>query len=173
MKNRSVSQIVRTLHRDVGFLLIGLTVIYCLSGLLLIYRDTGFLKSEQRVEKTIETGLALESLSRITHSRLELVSDDGKEIVFKSKTVSGLYEPNTGKISYTAVKLPPVLEKLNALHKTSARSANHWFAVAYAGMLLFMALSSFWMYKPESKIYKRGLTISAAGAVVAVAVLII
>lgn len=36
---------IRSLHRDVGFFLVGLTLVYVLSGILLIYRDTGFLQT--------------------------------------------------------------------------------------------------------------------------------
>lgn len=36
---------IRSLHRDIGFFLVGLTLVYVISGLLLIYRDTGFLQT--------------------------------------------------------------------------------------------------------------------------------
>lgn len=36
---------IRSLHRDIGFFLIGLTLIYVFSGILMIYRDTGFLQT--------------------------------------------------------------------------------------------------------------------------------
>lgn len=36
---------IRSLHRDIGFFLVGLTLVYVLSGILLIYRDTGFLQT--------------------------------------------------------------------------------------------------------------------------------
>lgn len=36
---------IRSLHRDIGFFLVGLTLVYVFSGILLIYRDTGFLQT--------------------------------------------------------------------------------------------------------------------------------
>lgn len=36
---------IRGLHRDIGFFLVGLTLIYVFSGILMIYRDTGFLQT--------------------------------------------------------------------------------------------------------------------------------
>lgn len=36
---------IRSLHRDIGFFLVGLTLIYVFSGILMIYRDTGFLQT--------------------------------------------------------------------------------------------------------------------------------
>ena len=36
--------LIRVLHRDIGFLVVGLTIVYALSGIVLTYRDTGFLK---------------------------------------------------------------------------------------------------------------------------------
>lgn len=42
-KKVSIQKLMRSLHRDIGFLLIGMTLIYCISGLLLIYRGNDFL----------------------------------------------------------------------------------------------------------------------------------
>jgi hypothetical protein len=41
----SIHYWIRSLHRDIGFFLVGLTLVYVLSGILLIYRDTGFLQT--------------------------------------------------------------------------------------------------------------------------------
>ena len=41
-EKKSIHYYMRGLHRDIGFFLIGLTLIYSISGVLLIYRDTDF-----------------------------------------------------------------------------------------------------------------------------------
>ena len=46
-EKKSVHYYMRSLHRDVGFLVLGFTFIYALSGIVLVYRDTDFLKSER------------------------------------------------------------------------------------------------------------------------------
>jgi len=46
-KKLNIYKIMRVLHRDIGFLTIGLTLVYVLSGVLLIYRNTDFMKMEK------------------------------------------------------------------------------------------------------------------------------
>ena len=45
-ENKSINHCIRSLHRDIGFFIIGLTIIYSMSGIVLTYRDTNFLKHE-------------------------------------------------------------------------------------------------------------------------------
>ena len=42
---------MRVLHRYLGFFLAGIMAVYAISGVILIYRDTDFLKSEQVFEE--------------------------------------------------------------------------------------------------------------------------
>lgn len=45
-EKKSINHYMRSLHRDIGFFVIGLIVIYSISGVVLIYRDTNFLKHD-------------------------------------------------------------------------------------------------------------------------------
>lgn len=45
--SHSIHYWIRSLHRDIGFFLVGLTLVYVLSGVVLIYRDTGFLQTTE------------------------------------------------------------------------------------------------------------------------------
>ena len=78
---------IRALHRDIGFFVVGLTVVYALSGLVLTYRDTGLLKREQQVEKTLARGLGSCELARALHLRdLEVIDEDAGVIRFRKGT---------------------------------------------------------------------------------------
>lgn len=159
---KSIYRIMRVLHRDIGFFVVGLTIIYCISGIMLTYRDTAFLKSETLVERNISPGLSANELGRALHLKdLEIVGQDDKMIRF---TV-GNYNKETGAASYTNQEIPALLKALNSLHTTSSSSARSLFTVLYAGLLSFLALSSFWMYKPGTKMFRRGLIISLLGIV--------
>ena len=50
MNNKPSKVTMRVLHRYLGFFLAGIMAVYALSGIVLIFRDTDFLKSEQTVE---------------------------------------------------------------------------------------------------------------------------
>jgi len=163
-KNRSLHRWMRILHRDIGFFVVGLTVIYGVSGIMLTYRETGLLKSETHIEKTVAPGLDSNQLGRALHlKKMEVIGEDEQAIRF----TGGIYDKTTGTASYTSQELPLVLRKLNDLHKVPSHDPRQWFTVLYALCLVFLAISSFWMYKPESRYFKRSFAIAAAGVIVA------
>ena len=123
----SIHYWIRSLHRDIGFFLVGLTLVYVLSGILLIYRDTGFLQTT-----AVEHGM-------------------------------GQHRGH----DYVAWVQPFV-----DLHKANSRSGVHWFTVTYGLALGFLAVSSFWMMKPGSTLYRREFLFAALG-IVFVGVLIV
>ncbi len=162
---QTIYRMMRALHRDIGFFVIGLTIIYCISGIMLTYRDTSFLKSETQVERTLRTGLSADQLGRFLHLKdLEIVGQDDKEIRF----TAGSYNKETGLASYTSDEIPALLRAFNSLHTTSSNSAKSVFTALYAALLMFLALSSFWMYKPGTKSFKRGLILTFLGLGVSV-----
>jgi len=168
--NRPLSYYMRMLHRDIGFLVVGLTLVFSLSGILLLYRSTGFLKSDTAVSRTVEEGLSAQDIGRALHMRrLEIVSDDGRTVLFNGGLAvrDGKYDRQSGVVSYTEQKLPAALEKFTQLHKSSSKDAIHWFVVLYGVLLSFMAISSFWMFKPSTRQFRRGLVFAAVGVAVA------
>jgi len=167
-KGRSIYGWMRILHRDIGFFVIGLTVIYAVSGIMLTYRDTNFLKSETQVERQLAPGLRADQLGRELRLRdMKVVGENDAVIQLNN----GSYDKQTGIASYVGNELPVVLEIFNKLHKVSSQDGRHWFTSLYAFLLLFLAVSSFWMYKPGSRYFKRGIIIALAGFGVAVVLL--
>jgi len=69
-------------------------------------------------------------------------------------------------VKYSEKVLPSFLEKFNNLHKKSSRDLTHLFSTIFGILLLFLAISSFWMYKKESKMFRRGLMLAGSGIVV-------
>jgi hypothetical protein len=61
MKNPS-SFSMRVFQRYLGFFLAGIMAVYALSGVVLIYRDTDFLKSEQTFEEQYKPNISNDKL---------------------------------------------------------------------------------------------------------------
>lgn len=167
---------MRILHRDIGFLMIGLTLVFSLSGILLVYRQTDLLKSDTVVTRTEASGLAAEDLARTLRLRkIKVDSDDGHDLMFSSDSVrGGKYDRESGAVTYTEKQLPSLLNTLNSLHKTGSSNPIHWISVVYGVLLTFLAVSSLWMFKPSTRHFRRGLTLAtiglaAASALVAIA----
>ena len=50
---KSTRTTMRLLHRYIGYFMAGIMAVYAISGVLLIYRDTDFLKKEKKIEKKL------------------------------------------------------------------------------------------------------------------------
>lgn len=169
-EKKSFYHFMRSLHRDIGFFVIGLTVVFCISGIVLIFRDTDFLKQEVLIEKQIESNVDSSELGGILRIRgFEVVKTEGETVYFGN----GSYNKSTGIVKYSSKELPLFLNKLNSLHKTPSRKVIHWFTLIYGVLLLFLALSSFWMFKARTKLFWRGIYIASAGLIIAAILLVL
>lgn len=169
-EKKSVNQYIRAWHRDIGFFVIGLTMVFCISGIFLIFRDTDFLKQEILIEKLIEPNLEASELAAVLHMKNFKVQKNQGAMVYFEK---GSYNKTTGNVTYLSKELPGLLSKFNNLHKSSSRSFAHWFTLIYGFLLLFLALSSFWMFKARTKLFRRGIYIAGIGFVVAIVLALI
>lgn len=171
MKNgKSAQQIMRSLHRDIGFFCLGFVILYALSGTLLIYRDTDFLKQEKQVVKNLKPNLAAEELGKeLRMKEFKVTKTEGDVLFFKT----GTYNSSTGVADYTVKELPKALSKLTELHKSPSGKPTHWATLLFGTLLLFLGISSMWMFKPKSSLFRRGLYLSAAGILVTIILIFI
>jgi hypothetical protein len=170
MRKESRYRYMRSLHRDIGFFVIGLTMIYSVSGIVLTYRDTNFLKNETFVTKIVSPNLKANEIGRALHEKkLKVVKEEGEIIYF----TNGTYNKVTGAAAYSSKRHPVILEKLNKLHKVSSKDSVHWFTIIYGMLLFFLAISSFWMFKPGTKLFKRGVCFATTGVFVVMILLVL
>lgn len=159
---------MRVYHRYLGFFLAGIMAVYAISGIVLIFRDTDFLKQERQEQKTLSPGLSAEDLGkaiRIKELKIEKVNDDIQ--TFKQ----GNYNSTTGEVNYTVKALPKGIEKLTQLHKANTKQPLFYLNVFFGVSLLFFVISSFWMFMPKTTIFKKGLYFSLAGIVLTIVLL--
>lgn len=153
---------MRIYHRYLGFFLAGIMAVYGFSGIVLIFRETGFLKSEKQIEKKVETNIKPEELGRALRIRdFKVESVDGNIVKFKQ----GTYNSETGEAKYTAKELPFLVNKLTQLHKASTSQPLYFLNVFFGISLLFFVLSSFWMFLPGTDTFRKGLYFALAGVV--------
>ena len=159
-QNNRLYRWMRALHRDIGFFVLSLVVVYAFSGMVMTFRDTNFLKRSQLVEKTIRPGLSGGELAgALRMKKLKILAEDGETVSFEN----GSYNRATGFVSYTSMEYPAWLRALNDLHKTPSAKGRHWLTLLFACCLLFLAVSAFWMYRPKSGAFWRGMGFFALG----------
>jgi hypothetical protein len=111
----TVHNTMRIYHRYLGFFLAGIMAVYALSGIVLIFRDTNFLKQTKQVQQQLQPGLTVDALGKAIRSRdLKIESVNGDVQTFKN----GTYNNATGAVSYTTTQLPKMVEKLTPALKT-------------------------------------------------------
>lgn len=167
-KRKSINYYMRVLHRDIGFFIIGLIVIYSISGIVLTFRDTNLLKFERQVERQMEPNMQANELGQTLRMRGFQVESENAEMI---NFGSGTYNKETGLATYTVNELPAILESFNHLHKTASSSAASPFTAILGFLLLFMAVSSLWMFNSTSPHFKRAMVLTLVGIMASIALM--
>lgn len=164
-KIKDTKTFMRIIHRYLGFFLAGIMAVYSISGILLVYRDTDFLKKEIKVEKKFDANLNEKKLGKeIKIKGFEVDKTENGLMYFKQ----GTYNIATGEAKYTKKELPFVLNKFTQLHKSQSKDTLSPLNVFFGISLFFFVISSFWMFNPKTKAFKRGMYYTAAGLVLAI-----
>lgn len=169
-KVKSTQYYMRIVHRYLGFFLAGIMTVYALSGVLLIFRDTDFLKSEQHLEKVLKPGMEIENVGKALKIKGVKVDKTENDVLYFN---NGTYNSKTGEAKYTTKKLPFVLDKMTHLHKSSNNEPMYWLNVFFGVALLFFALSSFWMFLPKTSTFKKGMYYTLGGIILTLIMLFI
>jgi hypothetical protein len=160
----------REFHRYLGFFLAGIMAVYAISGIVLTFRTTDFMKSEYEVNTTLEPNLNEEALGAALRKRGFKVDKTEGDLLYFS---GGTYNIKTGEASYTEKRLPAVLESMNKLHKIHTGNPLFWLGIFFGIALLFFAVSAFFMFRPSAPIYKKGLYFAAAGFLLTIVLLLV
>ena len=161
---------MRIIHRYLGFFLAGIMAVYALSGVIMIFRDTDFLKQEKNMSKTVKPNASPDELGQMLGIRqLKVKKEEGNLIYFDN----GTYNKSTGHAEWVTKQLPYALDKMTKLHKAKSEDALFFLNVFFGGSLLFFVVSSFWMFMPKTSIFKKGLYFTLGGVLLTLILLFI
>lgn len=153
---------MRVYHRYLGFFLSGIMAVYALSGVTMIFRNTDFLKSEVKTETALAPNLSDEALGKELKIReFKVEKAEGDTVYFRG----GTYNKVSGLAVQKSKKLPYVLDKMTKLHKANTNSPLFFLNIFFGASLLFFVVSAFWMFMPDSAMFKKGLYFALGGLV--------
>jgi hypothetical protein len=159
---------MRAMHRYLGFFLAGIMFVYALSGIVLIYRHTDFLKVDKMVEKKLEPDIKVDEIGKALKIKdFKVLKQEGALIIFER----GSYNVETGVANYSVKELPYMLKQLTKLHKASSDQPLYWLNIFFGASLMFFVLSAFWMFRPRTKVFRQGMVISLIGVILTLALL--
>lgn len=170
MAKGTVHNTMRVYHRYLGFFLAGIMAVYAFSGVVMIFRDTDFLKRDQQIEKKLAPGLTPDQVGQAIRIRNLKAQSETNELI---RFDQGYYNKITGMTVYTTKSLPKGIEKLTQLHKASTKQPLFYLNVFFGMGLLFFVISSFWMFMPKTTIFKKGLYFTLAGILVTIILLFV
>jgi hypothetical protein len=164
------SQNMRVVHRYLGFFLAGIMAMYALSGIVLIFRDTDFLKKEIEINKTLTSNLSSENLGKeLKIKNFKVDKTEGDLMIFKN----GTYNVSSGEAVIIKKELPLVLDKMTHIHKAKSSQPLYILNIFFGLSLLFFVISSFWMFMPSSSVFKKGMYFTIGGIVLTLVLLFI
>lgn len=168
--SQNISLKARIWHRYLGFFLAGIMAVYAISGVVLIYRETDFLKRNIEFNKQIETNISKNELGRkLKIKNLKITHE--KEGVYYFDT--GNYNTVTGAASYTKKELPTILKKMTSMHKATTNSPLYFLNIFFGVALLFFSISAFVMFNPKTSIFKKGLYFALGGTILTLVIIYI
>ncbi|MEI8109464.1 MAG: hypothetical protein WCH59_00615 [Chitinophagia bacterium] len=164
-----LNQQMRIYHRYLGFFLAGIMLIYSLSGIVLIFRNTDFLKQEQLTTKKLEPNASEAVLKEQLKIKDFFIEREENGIVYLK---NGEYNKATGIATIRVKELPKFLNKLTQFHKAKTGERFYYMNIFFGLSLFFFVISSFWMFMPNTTIFKKGMYFVLAGIALAVILLI-
>jgi|SRR5690606_3398697 len=170
-----VRALIRATHRDAGYLMVGLTFVYALSGLAVNHIedwDPNFTQFERHYHVTWPAGaddatIAARVLASVgvqeTPSSVYRVSPERLEITLAE---SSLFVGPDGQVLQEGQSPRLLLRVANWLHLNRGKRAWTYVADVYAATLLGLALSGLFMIPGRKGFWGRGLVLVTLGALV-------
>ena len=179
----NIRRLTSDLHRDIGYFLSGLIVVYCVSGIALnhvndwnpdfaitkrtIAINKSYTKDEVTSERIAEfTALVGESEPKVhdfpTPNHVKIYYDNASLLV----DLPG----QTG--AYEKVQRRPFIYQTNVLHRNSLKGWK-WASDVFGVLLIFLTVSGWFMLKGKCGVIGRGKWFIAAGMVPPIAAIIL
>lgn len=170
----------RWLHRELGYLFFGMTIIYGISGIALNHLVTrhwnpGIIsRSEQFVypdpmSKASVNREVIEEILEITGER-----ENFKQYYFPGQDHLMIYLKgghiymilSTGEMTLTKIRNRPFFSELNYLHYNKPKKLWTWFSDLYAFSLVLMAISGLFLVRGKKGVAGRGGILTVIGILI-------
>ncbi|PKP09739.1 MAG: hypothetical protein CVU09_10600 [Bacteroidetes bacterium HGW-Bacteroidetes-4] len=167
----------RILHRDLGYLFFGMTIIYALSGIALNHikdwNPNYIVESETTYsDLTAEIGITDERVMAFLESINE--KENFKKYYYPNQNTLKIFFQNgsavinlsNGETQIEKLRRRPIFHQFNYLHYNHSKKLWTWFSDAYVVGLLILAVGGLFMVKGKKGITGRGAWLTTLGIVI-------
>lgn len=172
-----IRKLLRILHRDLGYFIVGMTIVYALSGIFLNHRhdfnpdykifisefNAGIKDRNTLSEQEVRS--VLENLDRKVIYKKHYLNNQGLIKVFIANG-EVVIDPRTGNGVMHYLQKRPVIFEMNKLHKATLGTLWKWVSDVMAVILLFVAVSGLFLLKGKRGFGRWGLWWTVAGVIV-------
>jgi hypothetical protein len=174
-RRRAWRPLLRALHRDAGYLAVGLTCVYALSGLAVnhvkdwdpsfdnyerVHKLAPLHGSDAAIAQSVLSQLAIHETPRDVYRE----ADDALSITFDKRSLHVTL--SSGEVLEQGQEPRFFLRAANYLHLNRGKRAWTFVADSYAVVLLGLALSGMFMLPGRKGLFGRGLIFLLLGAAV-------
>ena len=174
---------LRILHRDAGYFIVGVTVIYAVSGIFLNHKydlNSDFHVITQQVKVDLPPGPPfqekdlkpiIESIDDNILYKKSFMTSQGylKAFIHNGEVV---LDPETGIGEMQILRKRAVVFEMNNLHRISTHKSWKWISDAFAAVLLFVTISGIFILKGKNGLMKRGIWFILGGLIVPIVYMI-
>lgn len=178
MKTHNWRWWLHAIHRDVGYLCVGLTLVYAVSGLAVNHVsdwNPNYAITDSRdnigavaVQEVDDDALARDVLQRLRltpeYRTLFFPSEQQLRIVRENHTID--VDLESGDVHQQIVAPRAVLHAANVLHLNHKKQLWTWVADAFAVGLVILAVTGMFLIKGKKGITGRGMWLTAVGVAV-------
>lgn len=189
MKNNKRSngfvKTLRSLHRDIGYFCIGMTLVFAISGIAVNHIDDWnpnyqvdkkvekISINEQQIKSEQLDQLILEQLRMTKKIKTNFWESENVYKLFLEKDTTILINFKQQRATIEAVTPRPIISSFNRLHLNEISQAWVYFSDLFALMLLFLAISALFMVKGKNGVLSlKGLWVLSGIMVPAVFLLV-
>ncbi|TKG94028.1 hypothetical protein EYV94_14835 [Puteibacter caeruleilacunae] len=171
---------LRIIHRDFGYFIAALTIVYSISGIALNHNDTwnpDYIIRSESVELQLpdadkfskeELKQALEK-EHLKYRKHYTTKDQTIKVFVPGGTVE--LNPSTKRAWIETVSKRPFFFQINKLHY-GKQIAWKWFSDIFAVLLIIVSLSGIFILKGKHGITRRGLIYTLAGLIIPILFLV-
>lgn len=172
-----IRKFLRILHRDFGYFIVGMTIVYGLSGIFLNHRhdfnpDYKIFITDFQVKlpdlndlTALDIKSALESVNEDVIFKKHYINKDGNIKIF-IENGEAVINPETGKGTMHYLQKRPFIFEINILHRASIGTLWKWVSDLMAVILIFVAVSGLFLLKGKRGFGRWGWWLMIAGIIV-------
>ncbi len=168
---------IRILHRDFGYFIVGMTIVYALSGIFLNHRhdfnpDYKIYISDFQTDINLNTpiteAMIKNELVKLDHSvvfKKHYINNEGLIKIF-IENGEAVINPTTGKGRMSYLQRRPVIFEMNKLHKATLGTFWKWTSDFMGVVMIFVAVTGLFILKGKRGFGRWGWWLTFAGIII-------